>query len=82
VGERQRDSRRALLAKFALPRTDRYPGVARGSAGEQGPGLPSRSTYLEEIILVMRAARPCPYADRARGLIVILWRGGEDTALG
>jgi len=33
-------------------------------------------TTMLEISLVMRQARPGPYADRTRGLIATLWRAG------
>ncbi|HYB26378.1 MAG TPA: hypothetical protein VEF89_07185 [Solirubrobacteraceae bacterium] len=42
----------------------------------KGLRFPADPPTVEEIILVMRAAGPCSYADRTRGLIAILWRAG------
>jgi len=42
----------------------------------KGLRYPADPPTVEEIILVMREARPGPYADRLRGLIAILWRAG------
>src|SRR2546421_321408 len=42
----------------------------------KGLHCPADPPTVEEIILVMREARPGPYANRIRGLIAILWRAG------
>ena len=48
-----------------------WAGCAPPNKGQRYPADPPT---VEEIIIVMRQAGPGPYADRARGLIAILWR--------
>ena len=43
---------------------------------QRGLRYPANPPTVEEFILVMREAGTGPYADRARGLIAILWRAG------
>jgi len=50
-----------------------WAGCAPPNKGQRYPADPPT---VEEIILVMREARPGQYADRTRGLIAILWRAG------
>ena len=49
---------------------------ARCVPPNKGMRFPADPPTVEEIILMMREARPGPYADRTRGLIAILWRAG------
>jgi site-specific recombinase XerD len=52
----------------------------------KGLHYPADPPRVEEIIAIMRQAGPSPHGDRARGLIVVLWRAGlriaEALALG
>src|ERR1019366_4794743 len=52
----------------------------------KGLRYPADPPRVEEIIAIMRAAGASPHGDRARGLIVVLWRAGlriaEALALG
>ena len=53
------------------------PGHCAGCAPpNKGLRYPAGPPTVEEIILVMRAAGPGPYADRVQALIAILWRAG------
>ena len=53
------------------------PGHWAGCAPpNKGLRYPADPPTVEEIILVMRAAGPGPYADRLRAPIAILWRAG------
>jgi integrase len=42
----------------------------------KGLGYPADPPSLEEIVAVMQSAGPGEYGDRARALIVLLWRAG------
>jgi site-specific recombinase XerD len=65
------DSTGRLRSPAATP--GHWAGYAPPNKGLRYPADPPT---VEEIILVMREARPSAYADRIRGLIAILWRAG------
>ena len=44
--------------------------------GNKGVRYPADPPRVEEIVAVMRQAGPGLHGDRARGLIVVLWRAG------
>ncbi len=57
------------------------PGHWAGCATNKGLRYPADPPTVEEIILVMREARPSAYADRTCGLIAILWRAARQSRL-
>ena len=46
------------------------------SPGNKGMSYPADPPRVEEIVAVMRQAGSGVHGDRARGLIIVLWRAG------